>query len=100
MSKPSIRTGTRSRPSASCSEDEGLDPLLAAVLPAQLVLGERELRVLLGQLAQPAQVAARGDPHLDLRVALAARAPRRARSVRSFSSGPTITLPGTAGAAP
>ena len=71
MSKPSIRTGTRSRPKRLLQRGERLDPLLAAVLPAQLVLGERELGVLLGQLAQPAQVAARGHPDLDLRVALA-----------------------------
>ena len=71
MSKPSIRTGSRSSPSASWSADERLGPLLAAVLAPQPVLGEREVGVPLGQLAQPPQIAARGHPDLHLRVALA-----------------------------
>ena len=47
-------------------------PLLAAPLGPQLVLGEREPGVALGQLAQPPLVAALGNAHLD-RAAAAAR---------------------------
>ena len=75
-------------PERLAQRGERLDPLLAAVLAAQLVLVEGELRVALGQLAQPALVAALGDPDLDRRAARARSAPRRARSVRSRSVGP------------
>ena len=77
---------------------EGVDALLAPALAPQPVLGERELRVALGELAQPALVAALGDADLD-------RAPRRELSasatsaLRSRIAGPTTTSPGTAGAA-
>ena len=44
---------------------ERVDALLAAALPAEPVLGERQAGVALGQLAQPPLVAALGDPDLD-----------------------------------
>ena len=65
MSKPSIRTGSSSMPSASASELSALDPAGAAVLAAQAVLVERQLGVALGELAQPAFVAALGGVDLD-----------------------------------
>ena len=65
MSKPSIRTGSSSSPSASRSAASDVDPALAAVLAAQPVLVEGEPGVALGQLAQAPLVAALGDPHLD-----------------------------------
>ena len=78
-SKPSIRTGSDSRSSASWSDDERVDPLAAAPLLAQLVLGERQRGVALGQLAQAPLDAALGDPHLD-------RARRGAESASASSS--------------
>ena len=75
MSKPSIRTGSSSIPSASRRLGERLDPALAPVLAAQPVLVEGEAGVALGQLAQAALVAALGHPHLDR--AAAALAQRR-----------------------
>ena len=65
MSKPSIRTGSSSIPSASLQRGERLDPARAAVLAAQPVLVEGELGVALGQLAQAPFVAALGGAHLD-----------------------------------
>ena len=65
MSKPSIRTGSSSIPSASAQRGQRLDPAGAAVLAAQPVLVEGELGVALGQLAQPPFVAALGGADLD-----------------------------------
>ena len=98
-SKPSILIGSSSSPSASRERGERVDPLLAAALAPQLVLGERELRVALGQLPQPALVAALGDPHLDRRRRGGSPAPRASTSARSRTAGPTTTSRGTAGAA-
>ena len=44
---------------------EGVDPLLAPALLAELVLGQRETGIPLGELAQPPLVAAFGNPDLD-----------------------------------
>ena len=67
-----------------------------APLLAQPVLGQRQLRVALGELAQPALVAALGRPHLDLGAApLAERLgqhlgpARRARGRRRRAAAPT-----------
>ena len=74
MSKHSIRSGIASRPSACLQALERLDALLAAALGAQLLLVEREPRVALGQLEDPALVAALGGAQLDRPAA-----PRRER---------------------
>ncbi len=44
---------------------ERLDALLATALGAELLLVDRELRVALGELENPALVAALGNPDLD-----------------------------------
>src|SRR4029079_19154283 len=55
--------GNALEPERLLERRERLHALLAPVLPAQLVLGERQVRVLLRKLPQATQVAARGHPH-------------------------------------
>ena len=97
MSKPSIRTGSSSMPSASASSESASTRSPAAALAAQLVLGERELGVALGELAQPALVAALGDPHLDRAAAALAERLGEQPGALARASGPTTTSRGTAG---
>ena len=97
MSKPSIRTGSESSAERLLQRRQRVHPLLAAALLAQLVLGEREPRVALRQLAQAPLVAALGDPHLDRPAAPRRRAPRRAGGAVRAARGPTTTSRGTAG---
>ena len=61
--------GQFAHPERVAQRAQGLDAAGPAVLAAQAVLIHRQPRVALGQLAQPAHVAAPGDPHLDLRSA-------------------------------
>ena len=98
MSKASMRTGSRSSPSSLLQRVERLGPLLAAVLAPQPVLGQRQLGVALGQLAQAAQVPALRDADLDRGVALGAERLRQHLGA-ALSSGPTTTRGGIAGAA-
>ena len=95
MSKPSIRTGSRSRPSASWSVGERVDALAAAALAAEPVLGQRQDRVALararaaGACRRARQRGPRPAP------------PRRAESAsastpaRSRIASPTTTSRGT-----
>ena len=82
MSKHSIRSGSASRPERLLQAVERLDALLAAALGLQALLVERELRVALGELEDPALVAALGRAHLDARAAALAeqRSAERARA--------------------
>ena len=88
MSKHSMRSGSASSPSAVLQPVERLDALLAAALGLQALLVERQQRVALGELEDPALVAALGGADLDLaaaalperlgqRLALARRPPGR-----------------------
>ena len=103
MSKPSIRTGSSSIPSASWSAASDSTRALAAVLAAQPVLVEGEAGVALGQLAQAALVAALGGPHLDRRAAALAqrlgeqRRPARAGRGRRRSSAASPARPSSTG---
>ena len=69
MSKHSMRIGSCCHPELGLEPVERLDALGAPVLGAQPVLVERQRGVALGQLVDPALVAALGVPHLDRRVA-------------------------------
>ncbi len=76
---------------------ERLGPLAAAALTAQLVLGQRQLRVALGELAQPPLVAALGGADLDGGAAALGQRLGEQRRSGSASSGPTTTSGGTVG---
>ena len=100
MSKPSIRTGSVLHAERAWPARRARRRAAPAALAAQPVLGEREHRVALGELAQAALRAALRDPHLDR------RPPRRcvsasATSVRALGelAAPTTTRRGTDGAA-
>ena len=72
--------------------------LLPAPLASQPVLGERETCVPLGQLAEPAQVAALGDPYLDAPPRRVARA-SASSDARGRRASPATIRRGIAGAA-
>ena len=88
MSKHSIRSGSASRSSTALQPVERLDALLAAALVLEALLVERELRVALGELEDPALVAALGRADLDLRPAAVASASPSA----SVSGTPSWTM--------
>ena len=79
MSKHSMRSGSASSPSAVLQPLERLDALLAAALDLQPLLVEREARVALGEVEDPALVAALGH-------AAPRPAPRRLSDSASASS--------------
>ena len=96
MSKHSIRIGIASMPSSLAQLLERVDPLRAPVLVAQPVLVERQPRVALGQLEDPALVAALGVADLDVRAAPLAQRLLQHVDRRSAPRG-TITCGGIAG---
>ncbi len=82
MSKPSIRIGGSARPELRLRSRQRLDALAPPALASQPLLGERELGVSLGELAQAALVAALCRAHLDR----GARGARRSASLEQLGA--------------
>ena len=100
MSKHSIAQRQRVEPERLLQAVERLDALLAAALDLQALLVERELRVALGELEDPALVAALGARAPRRARRGARRAARRARAIVLDSSPWTMICGGIAIASP